>query len=423
VPRISPGVAASAVPESSFLRTLKLAGARVATDGRMAHPAEIEISRGRIQSLDSSPLDRQRARSGGALTVDLNGYMVLPGLINAHDHLEFNLFPRMGKGPHANAEQWAQHIYHPDQSPVRELRELPKSVRLWWGAIKNLLSGVTTVCHHNPYQPEVFEEGFPVRVIRRFGWAHSLALEKNVAGAFLATPPDDPFVIHLGEGTDAGSREEIFALDRLGALDSRTVIVHGVGLDAAGHALIRKRRAGLVWCPTSNLFTLGRTLAHEVVEHNPRVALGNDSALTAEGDLLDELRAAYRHTDLPAEELYSMVTVRAAELLRLREGEGAIGVGKVADLIAIRDSGMPPAQVLLGASFCSIELVLLGGQPALLSPAMAERWPPELREGLNSLCVEDEVRWVRGPVTSLLEQAAEKLGSDLRLAGKRIGAG
>ena len=51
----------------------------------------------------------------------------MPGLINAHDHLEFNLFPRLGRGPYPNAGEWARDIYHPDRSPIREQLRVPKA--------------------------------------------------------------------------------------------------------------------------------------------------------------------------------------------------------------------------------------------------------------------------------------------------------
>ena len=45
------------------------------------------------------------------------GHVMMPGLINAHDHLEFNLYPRLGRGPYPNAGAWARDIYHPERSP------------------------------------------------------------------------------------------------------------------------------------------------------------------------------------------------------------------------------------------------------------------------------------------------------------------
>ena len=38
----------------------------------------------------------------GKLILDLEGCIAFPGLINSHDHLDFNCFPQMGKGNYRN---------------------------------------------------------------------------------------------------------------------------------------------------------------------------------------------------------------------------------------------------------------------------------------------------------------------------------
>lgn len=399
---------------------LRLTGARVALDARTAVTADVVIENGRVRELLPQPARRTRSASGAESNVDLSGYLLLPGLINAHDHLEFNLFPRLGNGPYANFREWADDIFRPDASPVREHLAVPKPVRLWWGAIKNLLCGVTTVCHHNPYDPEVFGDEFPVRVVSRYGWAHSLALERNVAARFRATPEDAPFLIHLGEGTDAASAREIFELDRLGALDSRTVIIHGVGLDTAGRALVEARGAALVWCPSSNLFTLGKTLGAEELRRHRRVALGSDSALTGAGDLLDEIRLAVKATRVGSDELYRMVTDGATDVLRRRAGVGALQAGGVGDLIAVPDAGQSPADTLTASGFREVELAVVAGKPHMLSDNMLSRWPKETWSRFEALEIDGLVRWVRAPVARLVAQVETRLQDTVRLAGRSV---
>lgn len=385
---------------------MRLCGARVAISPEVAAPAGVEIRAGRIASFRA-----QRC----AVQLDLEGLLILPGLINAHDHLEFSLFPRLGTGPYPNASAWAAAIYRPDESPVREQLRVPKSTRLFWGGLKNLLSGVTTVCHHNPYEP-LFDYGFPVRVVKRFGWAHSLAFSPDIAARFRKTPRSWPFILHLGEAVDKEGKREIFQLDEAGALDSRTVLVHAVALNGKGTRLARERGTSLVWCPSSNQFLLGRTL--DVKRLRLPVALGTDSALTFDGDLLDELRVARRVSRLPAARLYSMVTDQAALVLRLGAGEGTLRTGGVADLIAIRDKGRCPADSLFRVQ---IELVMVGGKVKLVSPSLAERLPAPARRGLQPIELEDRGRFlVAADVATHHRRAARILGDGFRLAGKRV---
>ena len=48
--------------------------------------------------------------------------------------------------------------------------------------------------------------------------------------------------------------QEIFALDRMHALDDRTVLVHGLACTPEAVSLINQRRAAVILCPTSNEF-------------------------------------------------------------------------------------------------------------------------------------------------------------------------
>jgi hypothetical protein len=409
-------------PSAETPCSLKLCGARVALDAGSIVAADVELAQGRIQRIvprarnprSVCPPDRE------TVEVDLTGDLLLPGLINAHDHLEFSLFPRLGRGPYPNAEQWAKDIYRPDSPPVREHLGVPKPIRLWWGGIKNLLCGATTVCHHNEFRPDVFDDAFPVRVVRRYAWSHSLAFGGDLAAAFPARESDTPYIIHLGEGTDAASTAEVFELDRRGLLNDRTVIVHGVALDHAGHDLVIRRGASLIWCPGSNLLTLGTTLSPQRIERNSRTALGSDSALTA-GDLLDQIRTAHE-LGIPAVRIFELVTTRAADVLRLEMGEGSIRAGSIADLVAVPDIGLSPAMSLVRTSADQIELVLLAGMPHLLSKQMALRFPSEFQAGFGGIFVDGSERYIRAPVTPLLQEAQKSLGGTIRLAGKDVRA-
>jgi cytosine/adenosine deaminase-related metal-dependent hydrolase len=378
-----------------------LKGARVALSASETAAIDLSIADGRL-----------RFGSGGSASpaVDLRGYLILPGLINAHDHLEFNLFPRLGAGPYPNATSWARDVHRPGESPLKEQLLIPKPVRLTWGGIKNLIAGATTVLHHNQYH-SAFHEGFPVQVVERYGWSHSLAFSRDVSGDWAATPPGAPFFIHACEGTDAAAAGEISRLDAAGVLGPSTVIVHGVALDREGAALLQARGSSLVWCPTSNLFTLGRTLSHDVACSGIPMALGTDSALTGSGDLIDEIAAAHRLVS--AEQAYAMVTSAAARILRLNSGEGTLQDGGVADLLILRDEGNRPADALLGMRPAA---VMVNGRIKLVSAECVHRFPVQ---GLQPLNIENRGRFlIQCDVPALMAAT----GIAPRLAGRAVSA-
>jgi cytosine/adenosine deaminase-related metal-dependent hydrolase len=390
--------------------SLRLTGARVALSATHAERIDIATSGGRILPFDT----RLPART----EFDLSGHLLLPGLINSHDHLEFNLFPRLGRGPYPNASAWASDIYHVDRSPLREHLAVPKRVRLLWGAIKNLLSGVTTVAHHNPYERSVFDRAFPVRVVSRFGWAHSLEFSADLAARHAGTPPHWPFIIHAGEGTDEQARGEVPELAKLGVLGPNTALVHAVALTEQAIESIREHKTSIIWCPSSNLFTLGRTLAQEILRSGLPIALGTDSAISGAGDLIDELQAARETAGCEPEELYRMVTTNAARILRLRDGEGAIRERGVADLVAVSDEGQTPAQAL---SHLSPELVVIRGRISMMSSRMIRRLGLSPNGCFQPIHLESRGRsFVAAELAELFDAASRALGPMISLAGKRV---
>lgn len=389
---------------------MRLTGARVALGPTSAERIDLEIRRGRVHRLGSS--------NGRGPELDLSGHLILPGLINCHDHLEFNLFPRLGCGPYPNAEAWAADIYHPDRSPLKEHLAIPKAVRLAWGGLKNLLSGVTTVAHHNPYDAAAFENGFPVRVVKRFGWDHSLHFSSDLVGRYRAVPKRWPFLIHAAEGTGPSAAAEIQELERLGILSARTVLIHGVGIHCDSLEILLRRRASLVWCPSSNLFTLSQTLRPEVLGSALPICLGTDSALTCHGDLASELRVALQAGCLSAEDIYPMVTTQAARILRLNRGEGEIREHGVADLLAVSDRGQTPAE---GLQEFVPALVILGGRIQLVAQDLAARIDPMLTRHLQKIELEGRGSWLVNANVALLRAAPEAvLGPNFQLAGRPV---
>jgi cytosine/adenosine deaminase-related metal-dependent hydrolase len=327
----------------------------------------------RILAIDEPP-------RRGDVIVDLGGAYVLPGLINAHDHLELNHYGRLKfHDSYTNATQWIADVQLRlrDDAAIRAARRHPLTDRLFIGALKNLLAGVTTVAHHNPRYSEL-RRTLPIRVVRRYGWAHSFALERMPAGArgepggdvaqrWGHTPADVPFMVHVGEGVDAAAAAEFARLDLLGCLAANTVLIHGVAFGPEQLRRIAAAGAALVWCPASNRYLFGRTvdirpLLEPSLAGNVRVALGSDSRLTGSRDLLGELRVA-RQTGYASDRvLLDMVTVNAARMLRLSDA-GRLAVGVSADLIVVPGSSGSAASALVAAERRDVSLVVVAGRP------------------------------------------------------------
>ena len=324
-------------------------------------PTCLRIADGRITEPE--------ARSGD-LRIDLQGARLLPGLINAHDHLQLNALPRLKyRETYENAAQWSADIDPRLQldPQLRAHRALPRFYRLLIGGLKNLLSGVTTVAHHDPGHAMLHAPGFPVRVLDQMGWAHSLALdgEEAVQLSERRTPDAQPWIIHAAEGVDAAAGAEFDRLEALGCIGPRTVLVHGLALREAQQRRLVQAGAGLVWCPGSNFHLFGRTLDPDALSRLPRLALASDSRISGERDLLAELALARRLTGWDEPRLQALVSTQAANLLGLQD-RGALEPGQLADVLLL-----PPGLPLSQARRSDVRGVLVGGELRYADPDLA----------------------------------------------------
>jgi cytosine/adenosine deaminase-related metal-dependent hydrolase/ubiquinone/menaquinone biosynthesis C-methylase UbiE len=399
---------------------LTLTGALCAITSEDAVPTNCIIQNGRFAHLTTAPIPESAPR------LDLTHHLLLPGLINAHDHLEFALFPRLGhapypNAPYLNAQAWAEDIHLRDADTIALHRTIPRETRLWWGAIRNLLAGVTTVCHHNPVTPEMLAPDFPVRVLEHFRWAHSLAFETDLAAKSATGPLGAPFLIHAAEGTDASSAAEFAHLESLNLIDPHTVLIHGLALSPSDIARLNGANASLVVCPSSNQFLFHHTHTPSLLSQVANLALGSDSPLTALGDLLDEIRFTHTSLNLNPSTLYRMVTTTPASLLHLRNAEGHLRPNAFADLIAIQDRALTPAHTLANLASSDIELVIRSGRIFLASDPLYRTLPSHHTAALEPLTVDGRALWLRAPLASLFASAAPVMhGNTLLLAGKRL---
>jgi cytosine/adenosine deaminase-related metal-dependent hydrolase len=139
--------------------------------------------------------------------------------------------------------------------------------------------------------------------------------------------------------------------DRLGALHPRLVAAHGVQLDAVDRGILARRGVHVVLCPRSNRHLgVGAADVPALLASGVPLALGTDSLASAETlDVLDD--AALLHRQFPALDpgaIVRMATLGGAEALGV-DDLGAIAPGKRAALAFAPASGADadPHELLL----------------------------------------------------------------------------
>ena len=346
------------------------------------------VKAGTIERLET--LAAEQSPPPATETIDANGGLVLPGLVNSHTHLPMTLF--RGLADDLPLDAWLnEHIF-----PAESAHLHPQNVR--WGALlacaEMLLAGTTSCCDGYFWEEQVaaavdasgmravLAQGvidFPapgvpdpkknIKAPRTFisRWLNASALitpavfchsaytcsgETLKKAKALCMDAGLRFQIHAAE-TQSECRQiqqkykttPIAYLDDLGILDKDTLLVHCVWLTDDDVQIIAKRKANVAHNPESNAkLAAGIAPLPRLLNAGINVGLGTDGCASNNNlDLFHEMdMAAKIHkvetndpTAMNARTVVEMATIGGARAIGLDHQIGSLEVGKQADVIII----------------------------------------------------------------------------------------
>ena len=331
--------------------------------------------------------------------IRMDGAIAYPGFINSHDHLDFNLFSQLGNRVYTNYREWGKDIRTNNRDMIDAVLQIPEPLRTRWGMYKNLLSGFTTVVNHGK---ELSIRDPFINVYQGAQSLHSTGFEKNWKWKLNNPLRKKRIVaIHTGEGTDVLSNNEIDQLLRWNLLSKNIIGIHGVAMDIKQAKGFR----ALVWCPASNYFLLEKTAAIQELKKHTVILFGSDSTLTADWDIWKHFISVPAATGLTKEELYSALTINAAEQWGLHN-TGIIGEGRNADLVIVKNNSLATDQFLShGGS--DILMVIQNGKIRMFDETLL----PQLAGGqyidinhFSKIYIHNQYKYVYGDIAKLTKE-------------------
>lgn len=200
------------------------------------------------------------------------------------------------------------------------------------------------ICPHAPYtvDPEYMKELKETRI--ELSRKHGSERTPIICHIHVAETADEPEKIR--EAFNVQLKNGVMAyLDSLGVLDEHVVAAHCVAVTEKDIAVMRKRRVKVSHNPVSNLkLASGISPVPEMLEEGVTVSLGTDGPCSNNtADMFETMKtAALLHkgvnrnpTVLPAEKVLEMATIDGAKALSWDREIGSIEPGKRADLTII----------------------------------------------------------------------------------------
>jgi 5-methylthioadenosine/S-adenosylhomocysteine deaminase len=322
-------------------------------------------------------------------TIDCQGKVLMPGLINAHTHVPMNLL--RGLGDDLRLDVWLLGYIMPVE---REFVD-PEFVRLGTSlACAELIrSGVTCFADMYYFEDQVAEataqaglRAVCCQTILKWPSPDALSYEESLAaseklirkwkGHPLITPAvaphapytstddilrsatalalkyDVPLHIHIAETAqevedclDAYDMPVVPYVEQHGVFEAKVIAAHCVHIDEREMHTLERYGAGVAHNPTSNLkLSSGIAPVKSMLEHGLNVGIGTDGVSSNNDlDMFEELRLAALlakgssgdPTVVPARTAIAMATSLGAKAIHLDNQIGSITPGRKADLILV----------------------------------------------------------------------------------------
>lgn len=320
--------------------------------------------------------------------------LIAPGLIDTHTHAPMSLF--RGIADDNRLQDWLEKYIFPAEAKNVNAEFVRWGARL--ACLEMALAGTTTFTDMYYFEDALASAtkeaglrgvlgqtiiGFPApdyktptaalaateKYIQRF--RNDPLITPAVAPHSVYTTPGDvlkssralankysvPLLIHLSETRRENEQTRTKhgmsptqLLESLGVLNGRLLGAHGVWLDDADLAILKRHGAGLAHCPTSNTkLASGIAPVVKILSLGIPMGLGTDgfAGSNDDADLMKEMPLAAKLQKvtlmdpeaLPARQALEMATIIGARALGLEQQVGSIEPAKRADLITIRLDG------------------------------------------------------------------------------------
>jgi 5-methylthioadenosine/S-adenosylhomocysteine deaminase len=344
-----------------------------------------------IVAVDAS--DKVLAAFTARETLDANGQIALPGLINTHTHAPMVLY--RGLADDLALMEWLQKYIFPAEAKTVTREFVRAGTRL--AALEMIASGTTTYADMYYFEEEIARvtrdaglRGVLGQTIIQFpvadaktpqeGLQRTEAFLKEFASDELITPAvaphamytldrdtlrasraladqyGAPVLIHLAETADelkASQKDHGMSptryLESLGFWGPRTLAAHAVWLDDADIRILADRKVGVSHNPESNMkLASGTAKVPAMRQAGINVGLGTDGAASNNDlDMFEAMRqAALLHKlttgdprAVPAATALAMATIEGARSLGMQDRIGSLESGKRADLILVSTAG------------------------------------------------------------------------------------